>query len=1026
METSASITLIFLFTDLEGSTRLWQQYPEAMKQALARHDEIIGTAVERFNGRVVKTTGDGFHAVFQNAADGLRACVEVQRDLIAEDWGETGPLRVRMGMHLGEAQHRAGDYYGTAVNRAARLMSAANGGQVLLSEAVATVLAGQMPQDVSLRDLGEHLLKDLQRAERIFQLVHPDLPADFPAIASLSERPNNLPSQPTIFVGREKELREINDRLAAAEVRLLTLLGPGGTGKTRLALQSGAELVDHFADGTYFVDLAPVRDPNAVLTTIARTIGVRESSAGSIQDDLTRHLREKELLLLLDNFEQVTAAAVAVAVLLQHCPRLKILVTSREALHVRGEYLYPVPPLGLPQISPRRLPVEDLLQFESIRLFIARAQAVKPGFELTVENAQDVAELCLRLDGLPLAIELAAARLRHFSPQRLRRRLDNRLNLLRGGARDLPERQQTLRDTIAWSYELLAEPEKRLLEVVSVFSGATFEAVEAVTAEISLLSETGLDVFDGLTSLVDKSLIRLADNSDGEPQLRMLETIREFAVECLQETPQLYQQAHRAHANYFADFARQQWRRMTGFEQEEALADMTAAVENLKTAWAYWIRAADLDLLQKMADPLWLLYERRGWYQDTIDLSSQLLNVLSTTTSTPEKIQQEIMLQTSLARAQMALRGYTPEVEAIYKHALKLTEESGEVPQMFPVLRGLASYYIYRAEFAKSSVLGERILALAEIEDDDLMRMHGYIIASMSATTFATSDLHSALEHVEQGVRLFDPRRHRLQPYYIGNNPGIVCHTLSAFFLYWLGYPDRAVSRSEEAINLAGLVDHPYTTTYAWFHTGILHMWMNDVQRAQKHALAMAEIAGEHEYTLWIALSIILQGAVQTALGRTVEGIAQLERGIESYLGHNSPPIFWPELTGLRAIAYGQAGEPHTGLKLIAELVQQTGVENAMSLSPNLAMNEGELLMITAPDEAFGLFTMLLENARAAGANIFALKAATQLCRLELLAGEVRASGQVLADIYGSFTEGFETADLLEAQAVLQEWQNTL
>ena len=353
-----------------------------MKTVLARHDDLVRAAVEGFNGQVVKTTGDGFHAAFASAQDGLSACIHAQRSLVEETWEETGPLRVRMGLHIGEAEQRGGDYYGTAVNRAARLMSAANGGQVLLSAAVAATLAGHLPDGVSLRDLGEHRLKDLQRPERVYQLVHPGLPADFPAIASLNRLPNNLPSQPTVFVGRQAELGEIKDLLVADTVRLLTLIGPGGTGKTRLALQSGAELIDRFVDGTYFIDLAPIRDPNSVLATIARTIGLNESSNGSMLDDLKGQLREKTMLLLLDNFEQVTSAAVPVAQLLQFCPRLKLLATSREALRVRSEHLYPVPPLGLPQVAARRPTPEELARYEAVQLFVERARAVRPDFEL--------------------------------------------------------------------------------------------------------------------------------------------------------------------------------------------------------------------------------------------------------------------------------------------------------------------------------------------------------------------------------------------------------------------------------------------------------------------------------------------------------------------------------------------------------------------------------------------------------------------------------------------------------------------
>ena len=487
---STATTWTFLFTDLEGSTRLWQQYPEAMKTVLARHDELVQAAVEAANGQIVKSTGDGCHAVFAAAEDSLAACITAQQGLLSESWPETGPLRVRMGLHLGEAQQRGGDFYGTAVNRAARLMSAAHGGQILLSAAVAGKVADHLPQGVTLRDLGQHRLKDLQRPDHIYQLVHPQLPDDFPPISSLNLLPNNLPSQPTLFVGRQEALREINELLRGQGVRLLTLIGPGGTGKTRLGLQAAADLSEQFIDGIYFIDLAPVRDPSLVPAAIARTIGLHESSNGSMLDELKEQLREKRMLLLLDNFEQVTAAAVQVADLLQHCPHLTFLVTSREALHVRGEYRYPVPPLGLPEVNGHRRTLHELAQYEAVQLFVERAQAVKPQFELKAENAAAVAEICRRLDGLPLAIELAAARIRLFSPEALRQRLSNRFKLLRGGARDLPARQQTLRDTIDWSYDLLADDEKTLFAVVSIFLGFTFGAVEAVISRIEPLVTT--------------------------------------------------------------------------------------------------------------------------------------------------------------------------------------------------------------------------------------------------------------------------------------------------------------------------------------------------------------------------------------------------------------------------------------------------------------------------------------------------------------------------------------------------------
>lgn len=1022
--TSALQTLTFLFTDLEGSTQLWQQFPEAMKTVLARHDFLIRTAVEESEGYIVKTTGDGFHAAFTSALDGLRACIYAQQNLLNETWEEMDPLRVRMGLHLGEAQPRGGDYYGTAVNRAARLMSAANGGQVLLSAAVASTVSDNLPDGVSLRDLGEHRLKDLQHPEHVFQLVIPGLPADFPPIASLNRLPNNLPSQPSLFIGRQEELHEINDLLLSDNVRLLTLTGPGGTGKTRLALQSGAELFDRFIDGTYFIDLAPLRDPDSVLANIARTIGLTETSNGSMLEDLKEQLRGKSMLLMLDNFEQVTSAAVQVANLLGSSPQLKLLATSREALRVRGEHIYPVPPLGLPRVDVKLIAPEELAQYEAVQLFVDRAKAVKPNFDLTDENAESIAELCLRLDGLPLAIELAAARIRLFSPQKLLQRLGNRLKLLRGGARDLPERQQTLHDTIEWSYELLSEGEKILFEVLSVFSGCSFESAEAVANEIERFASDEMDVQDGLVSLVDKSLVRLSDDADGEPRLRMLETIREYATERLKADPELYDVTCHAHAAYYADFTQQGWRGMSSHEREVAMQEMATDAENLEIAWRYWVAGGDLERLHEMVDGLWLLYDRRGWYQSTIELTTDLLNILSTTPSSSEHARQEIMLQTSLARALMAIKGYTAEVEEAYNRALELSEGLGEIPQLFPVLRGLSSYYMYRAEFDKGIQIGHKILELAESSDDDYLRVHGYLV--LGANTGFLVGFREGLEILEQGIALFEREFGSLRPFQLGNNPGIVCFTTSAFFSWWLGYPDRAVAFADRAIELVTILDHPLTMAYALFHTASLHMWRGELQLTKERAHAMLEIAEEHGFQIWESLGTMLIGATQMVLDQPEQGLAKVEAGFARYQGLKTPPVFYPQLIGMRAIAFAQAGQPAEGLKLVEGLLKDADeVMVLRELSPVLLL-KGDLMLAVSPEKSAdvaAIYKAILSGSVHIGGKILALQAATRLCKMEMLDGVKGEGCKALAEIYDSFTEGFDTSDLQAAQTVLDELQ---
>jgi len=426
-------TVTFLFTDIAGSTKLWERHPEAMQRALARHDVILRNTLEDHEGFIFKTVGDAFCCAFPTAPDALQAALETQRTLLSEEWGETGPLRVRMALHMGATEERDGDYFGPPVNRVARLLSAAHGGQVLLSLPTHEMVRDQLPLGAALMDLGKRRLKDLFRPETVFQLTAPGLPSEFPPLRTLETHPNNLPLQPTPLVGREREVGEIADRLRSEEVRLLTLTGPGGTGKSRLALQAAADLLEEFEDGVYFVALAALTDPELVPSTIAGPLGAKESAEQPLTETLKNYLQEKHLLLLLDNFEQVLEGAPVVGELVAACPKLKVLATSRIPLRLYGEQEYAVPPLALP--DPRVLPpLKVLTQYEAVRLFVERARAVKADFEVTNESAPAVAEICARLDGLPLAIELAAARIRILPPQKMLGRLSNRLKLLKGGS----------------------------------------------------------------------------------------------------------------------------------------------------------------------------------------------------------------------------------------------------------------------------------------------------------------------------------------------------------------------------------------------------------------------------------------------------------------------------------------------------------------------------------------------------------------------------------------------------------------
>ena len=573
-------TVTFLFTDIEGSSRHWEQHPEAMKIALARHDAILRSTLESRGAHVFKTVGDAFYAAFCVAPDALAAALEAQRELATEDWTEIGGLRVRMALHTGAVHEREGDYFGPPLNRIARLLNAGHGGQTLLSLAAEELIRDHLPSGTHLRDLGTHRLHDLIRPEQVFELVAPPLPADFPPLKTLDAHPNNLQTQPTPLLGREGEVQKICAQLHRDDLHLLTLTGPGGTGKTRLGLQVAAELLEEFKDGVFFIALAPLSDCALVSATIAQALDVQETGARSAMQCLQDYLREKSMLLVLDNFERLTDAAPQVAELLANASRLKILVTSRIPLHLRGEYEFAVPPLALPNC--RQLPsLARLSQYTAVELFIERARAVRAEFAVNNENASAVAEICVRLDGLPLAIELAAARVKLLSPQAMVVRLKEPLKLLTGGARDLSARQQTLRGAIAWSHDLLDEKERRLFRRLGVFvGGSTLEAAEAVCNPNNDLGE---DIFEVIASLVDKSLLRQMESSDGEPRFLLLETIREYALERLKESSEKNEVQNR-HSEFYLGFAEQAEIEVRGFQQLPWLEKLGMEHDNLRTA----------------------------------------------------------------------------------------------------------------------------------------------------------------------------------------------------------------------------------------------------------------------------------------------------------------------------------------------------------------------------------------------------------------------------------------------------------
>jgi predicted ATPase/class 3 adenylate cyclase len=531
-------TLTFLFTDIEQSTMLWERYGEGMRPALARHDALLRSAVEEHGGRVVKTTGDGLMAVFESGVSAQEAALAAQRRLHNETWQEITPdvLRVRMGLHSGEAQLRDHDYYGTTVNKAARIMDLGHGGQILLSSRCASFVEEDLPQPVALRDLGQHPLRGLRENEQIYQLLAPELDGDFPPLRSGKALAGNLPAHVSSFVGRNREMAEI--RAALPRTRLLTITGPGGTGKTRLSLQVAADVQAQYDHGAWLVELAPLTDPDLIISAVAAVFDLQGQTRDQTREILFDYLREKEALLILDNCEHLVEASARLASdLIAASSRLTILASSREGLGVYGETTYHLPTLNLPAAEDKT--AEAAGQSEAVQLFVERAAEVQPGFRLSDHNITAVVQIVRRLDGIPLALELAAARLNFFSVQQIAARLDDRFRLLTGGSRTALPRQQTLRALIDWSYDLLDESERMFFRRLSVFSGGwTFDAAESVAGS--------LDAFTMLPQLIAKSLVlrdqsTIADaeaneNEASEPRYHYLETVRQYARDRLLES----------------------------------------------------------------------------------------------------------------------------------------------------------------------------------------------------------------------------------------------------------------------------------------------------------------------------------------------------------------------------------------------------------------------------------------------------------------------------------------------------------
>jgi predicted ATPase len=844
-----------------------------MSQALAAHDAIARTAVESHRGTVVKMIGDGMHAVFADPLDAVCATIDLQRSLAKADVTAGLTLRVRCGVHIGAVERRDDDYFGAPVNRAARIMSAAHGGQVLVSRAVADAVRAMLPSPVALRDLGTVRLKDLATPEHVYQLVHPELRSEFPALRSLEAVPNNLPQQSTSFIGRTGEMLELARLLARS--RLLTLTGSGGCGKTRLALQVAADALEQYPDGVWLVELAALTEPGLVAQATATTLGLKEEAGKALSQTVAAHLADKCTLIVLDNCEHLLEASAAlVDTLLRYCPGVRVVVTSREALGVAGEQSFRVPSLSVPEPGCAAT-ADGLASFEAIQLFVDRATLARQDFALTDANAAAVASISSRLDGIPLAIELAAARMRALSVSEIDVKLSERFRLLTGGSRTALPRQQTLRSLIDWSYDLLNEQARRMLQRVSVFaSGWTLEAAEAICAGEGI--GTG-DVLDLVTSLVEKSLAAL-DTRAGGSRYRLVETVRQYAREKLLDSAG-GEPVRCRHRDYYLALAETSESALIGPDQYAWLRRLEDEHDNLRAALE-WSLAAGGDSALRLCGALQRFWIMHGHHFEGRQWCARALRDM------PADAPPRALAKVRNCAGLLAYHhGDYDEAWASLESALSLWRGVGDRRGMAVSLNNLGMVALDREDLDGARSMHEQSLAIAR----ELGNRNGVArsLGNLGMVKCAQHDYASArllFEECRTIMRELGDRDglatalHSLGAvaYELGDFAAATAHYVESLSILWeLGHRVRIVYSLEELASVAAALGNPAQAARLWGAGERLREEIgapapNDAEHAERVAAARAALADERSFRqAWTAgRALTLEQAIDEATTR--------------------------------------------------------------------------------------------------------------------------------------------------------------